>query len=109
GMLSLFKACSKQTRPDFPAVIEIARYSFSIPVILQVALLDGNANDVRPEGCDAAATGMPDAWVTNSIAPGLASSLPNRWLTANEFGSRIASHLHNASKSQIDPCFLTRI
>lgn len=77
-MLSLFKACSKQTRPDFLAVIEIARYSFSIPVILQVALLDGNANDVRPEGCDAAAAGMPDARITNSIAAGFAPSLSKR-------------------------------
>ena len=110
-MLGLFKACSK-TRRDFPAVIEIARYSFSIPVILQVALLDGNANDVRPERCDAAAAGVPDAWVTNSIAPGLASSLPEplgyrkRIWIENCFTSAL---LYNASKSQIDPCFLTRI
>src|SRR5262249_20174805 len=70
GHALLFKKKRKsgQRNPMFFLEIKIAPDPSAIPFVLQVPLLNWNANGIGPKGCDALASIVTDTWIYKAVA-----------------------------------------
>src|SRR5262245_65660503 len=64
--------------PAIPCIVEIPGHPSTVPLVLEMPLLDGDPDRIRPERAEAHPLGVPDARIDDTVTPDISQSSGKR-------------------------------